>query len=250
MKTPHAHTTAYSSPEATKQPHEWTEAPQTSCNICAGKRLHTQNLTQFWARRSKQKYLLQQLALHLRPVVPATLVVVHSEQDADNARQALRLLLQQVRLGLALEACHKAWSHQQWWYHSGNRDESLPPHPPWKINKLSTHKKKTAPHQKLFWTFSFFFFNTLRPLEGVGGGGGGRPGGGGGGLFCRLRSKHTKGWKESLFNDTTQCAKIQVSLSPGVTLCVWQDIQIQLLTNSGKPLLFLFFQATEQLNDS
>ena len=147
------------------------EAPQTSCNIRAGKRLHTQNLTQFSTRRSQQKYLLQQLALHLGPVVPATLVVVHSEQDAEHACQALRLLLQQVRLGLALEACHKAWSHQQWWCHSGNSDESPPPHPP------DLNKENTPPHRKLFWTFMFFSsvlnffitfsssFNILRPPE-------------------------------------------------------------------------------------
>jgi len=43
--------------------------------------------------------------LHLIPGVLACLIIVHAEQDTEQAGQALGLLLQQVGLRLALETC-------------------------------------------------------------------------------------------------------------------------------------------------
>ena len=52
-------------------------------------------------------HVLYEFELHLRPVLPAMVVSVHAEEQTQRTRQALRLLLQQIRLRLALETCSK-----------------------------------------------------------------------------------------------------------------------------------------------
>lgn len=61
------------------------------------------NTTRKRAEQPGSLHLLQQPLLDLLPRAGTALVHVHAEQDAQAAGQATRLLLQEIRLGLALE---------------------------------------------------------------------------------------------------------------------------------------------------